>query len=220
MNDQATGTTQTGKRSALAKWSLALAIISIPILGMEPSPNILALPVAIAAIACGIVALVRIRSSCGVLKGRGLAIAALILAGMTGINPIFVPRFLKARTDARLRILEQAIRESGATTVTLSPDNRIHYSGGATETDARNLGAAMTDMRLFTAGQRHDVLLSKDSGGLKVSLVIGPAYSLTDDLRSALPRIASALAGRLGGSVTLRVVDLQLKELASAQSPQ
>jgi len=220
MNNQATGTAQTVRRSALAKSSLAVAIINLAILGQESSLRFLAIPVAIAALGLGVAAIVRIRGSSGLLKGKGLAIAGIVLAVMTGTNPLLLPLVGWARTHARLRTLEKALRESGAIRYTLAPGKSIYYSGGATETDARNIGAAMMDMQLLPAGQRHVILLAKESDGLLVSLAVLSEHSFNAEAKAALPRIAGLLATKVGVPIRLRVVDLRMKELASAQSSQ
>lgn len=211
---------EKGKSSGLAKWSLALAIISIPILGQESSFRLLVIPVAVVAIASGVAALLRIRASSGAVKGKGLAIAGIILAALTGSNPVLLPLVATARSQARFQILEQAIRQSGAETYTLAEGKSIHYSDGATKADARHLGEALTELQLLTGDKRHDILLSKGSSGLTVSLVLPSASMYNDEAKNALPRIASALAAKLGDPVRLRVVDFHLKELDSVQSSQ
>jgi hypothetical protein len=212
--------TATTRKSSLAKWSLVLAIVTVPVLGQESPLRLLAVPLAVVAIALGVSAIVKIRASSGALKGKGLAIAGIILAVMTGTNPVLLPLVAGARSHARVQILEKAIRESGATTYTLSPGKSIHYSGGATEADARNVGAAMLQMQLLTVGKRHDILLSKESGGFIVSLVVPSETLFNAEAKAALPRIAGLLATKVGVPVRLRVVDFQMKELGSVQSSQ
>ena len=157
MNDEGNSVPAVTKRSRLAKWSLALAIISLPIGGQESSVKLLVVPVAIAAIAMGIMGLVKIRASSGALKGKGLAVAGIILAVLTGTSPLLFSLLTKMTMQARLTLLESSINKSGATTLLFSPELRIHCMKGATETDARDVGAAITQLGLLRADKRNDV---------------------------------------------------------------
>lgn len=102
------GTCSAGKL-AIAKWSLALGIVSVPLLGQESTGRLLTIPVSVAAVICGHLAMRRIRKSARRLRGRGLAIAGLILGYLACVTILAEPLVTMARRAALQRAAKSLV---------------------------------------------------------------------------------------------------------------
>ena len=120
MNTPVENSASVGKTSALAKWSLALAVSGIVPLGFLGS---------IPALICGYMAIPRIKRSSGALTGRGLAIAGLVVAYVGIVIQIVVLSVLlsAARDRARQTACVNNLKQIGIVARMYSLDNQEHF---------------------------------------------------------------------------------------------
>lgn len=110
------------QRSSLAVWALVLSVLSFFLICFGPF-------VAMAAIVCGHLAAARIKTSAGLLTGRGLARAGLVIGYVAVfiylvIVPLFVlPALDRSREQIRERMCADNVRQIGIACMTYAESN-------------------------------------------------------------------------------------------------
>ncbi len=156
-----------------------------------------------------ILGIVGLKQSKNLRRGRRLAISGIVIGGVFLGTCILGPALDAARESQMRQMLDRKIGALGGTGVVISPRNNVYYSGAATAKDASDLGAALTELGIFSESGRFDLviakgeysshplgfgafippsptcqkaLIAKDSAGLTtVSLVIQNDFSLLND---------------------------------------
>lgn len=85
------------------------------------------------------------------------------------------------------------------TPVKISPNETVHYSGAATEAQAKALGASLQEIGFFGQGRKVDVLLKKDDAGTTVSFVVSPEGWTNAGNEHVFRLIGASIAPSVGG---------------------
>jgi prepilin-type processing-associated H-X9-DG protein len=109
-----------GKTSSLAIWSLVLGIVGLPLCGLGT----------IAGLVLGILAIVKINQSAGALKGRGLAIAGIVISSIALLvlpAAMLLPALARAKGRAQSIICMNNLKQLGLGMMMYRTDNKEQW---------------------------------------------------------------------------------------------
>ena len=165
------------KTSGVAIAALVLGILAFVLCGITALP----------AVICGIIALVKISNSRGLLKGQGLAIAGLV-AGLVSVVftlllvAIMVPAFSKAKDQAKASICMAHLRQLSVGVVMYAEDNDGEFPT-ASEWGDLVVDYTGSDKQVFSclAGPEgiYGYAFNKNLDGLKMSEITSPGSMVT-----------------------------------------
>lgn len=163
-----------GKTSSMAIVGLILAVLGLPTCGLG----------AVAGLVLGILALVKINSSAGALRGRGLAIAAIVVSAVSLVvlpAAMLMPALMKAKGKAQAIVCMNNGKQLGLALMMYGTDNQDQYPAANKWCDAVSKYVGSSAVFKCVAAmnaERCNYAFNAKLGGLPLKQVRVPAQTV------------------------------------------